>query len=142
MHRFTQLFKLICINRVNSGKYHGFYLFKPFDRLMTWPVFMGDRIANLHFTCFFNSGNNVSHIPGLNHIFWRLFKFERAHFFCDIFFIGGNEFYFIFFADFAVQYFKVRHNPTERVKNRVKNEGLQFAVRITFWWWYAFYNCP
>src|SRR5690606_33530317 len=130
MHRLPQFLKIFCIYRIDTRKYHGLYLFKSLYSFCTWPVFVGNRVPYLDFPCFFNSRNDIAYIPGFDDILGYLVQFQSPYFICKIFLARSNELYAIAFSNFTVFYFKVSHNPPERIEDRVKYQGLQGCIRI------------
>src|SRR5690606_500571 len=133
MHRLAQLFEIFRIDRIDSCKHHRLYLFEPFDGFRTRSVHMGDSITYLYLTSIFNTRNDISYIARTNNIFRYLIQLQCTHLICYIFFSCSDKVNFVALTDFTVFYLKLRHDTSERVVYRVKNQGLQRSLWITLW---------
>ena len=139
-HGFAQLFVILCIYRINTGKYHGFYVFKPMYHVGTGIGNMGKGVAHLYLFGRFNARNNITHIACQYLVAGRQIQFQNPYLIGIVFPFGGHEFHFVAFAQAAVHDSEIGNNAPEGIEYRVEYQRLQGGFCVPFGWRYPCHN--
>ena len=126
-----QIFKVIIIQRENTGKYHGFDILKPLNGLGTASFFEGDGIPYLNFLGNFNTGDDIPHIACFQGLGRDIFQLHHSDLVGRIDIPGINKADLFSFFQASVHYPYVGDHAPERVEDGVKYQGLKRSFGIT-----------
>ena len=132
LERRTQVFIILRLYRIHTGKHHRFGFLKARYSLVARARHVGDCIAYLDFGARLDSGNDISHIAGADLLARIHIEFEHAYLVGVILLAGVHKPHTVARAHRAVHYLKVCNYSAERVEHRVKHQTLQRCVRVTF----------
>ena len=131
LKRSTQVFVIVRINRINTGKNHWLYFLESFNSLVAWVRNRCNGITNLYFGSRLDTRNDISHLTCCEFFCWHHIHLEYTHLVGYIFHSCIEEFHFITLTNGSVSNLTKNDDSTEGIKNRVENQSLWSSLCIT-----------
>ena len=109
----TEVFIILGLNRINSGKHHRLHFLKSFNGFLAGTGNVSDRIPHLHLTRSLDTRNDISYVPRTEFLSGHHIHLQHTDFVCIIFLTGIEELHLISCTDHSVHHLEISNDSAE-----------------------------
>ena len=131
LKRCSELFILICLDRIHTCKDHRLDLLKTGDSLCAWAVGMSDGITHLDLNGRLDTGNDISYTSARDLLARMHLHLEHTDLVRVVLLACADEFNLVTRLDGTVHHLEISDDTSERVEHRIEDKSLKRSIRIS-----------